>query len=289
MDWARHETSWPHAAHSRFVFCKPHRWHVQEMGDGPLLLLIHGAGGATQSWRHLMPLLAQHYRVVAVDLPGQGFTQSGGQQRMGLVPMSQDLAGLCVDQGWQPAALIGHSAGAAIALEMARHLSFAPPVVGLNAALGTFKGLAGVLFPLMAKALAMTPWVARLFTASTSRPGSVTRLIQGTGSKLHSDDLRWYRALVSDEAHVDGTLAMMAQWSLEPLLAALPAHPSKTLLIVGQNDRTVPPSTSRDVAARMQDCKLVSLPGLGHLAHEENAEAVFDAMDDFLRETTLTY
>ena len=139
------------------------------MGEGPLLLLVHGAGGATQSWRHLLPLLATSYRVVAMDLPGQGFTKSGAQQRMGLVTMAQDLSGLCLDQGWEPKAIIGHSAGGAIALEMARHMHPAPPVIGINAALGNFKGLAGLVFPLMAKALAMTPWVARMFTASTAQ------------------------------------------------------------------------------------------------------------------------
>ena len=56
---------WPHRAHSRQVFCKPHRWHVQEMGQGDLIVLLHGAGGSTHSFRHLMPLLAEHYRVVA--------------------------------------------------------------------------------------------------------------------------------------------------------------------------------------------------------------------------------
>ena len=284
MDWARQGAEWPHAAHSRMVMCKPHRWHLQEMGDGPLLLLIHGAGGATQSWRHLMPLLAQTFRVVAMDLPGQGFTRSGASQRMGLVPMAQDIRGLLADQGWVPEVIVGHSAGAAIALEMARSMDPAPPVIGLNAALGNFKGLAGVLFPLMAKMLAMTPWVARFFTASAGNPQSVTRLIEGTGSHLPPEDLRWYRALISDEAHVDGTLAMMAQWDLAPLLRALPAHPSKTLLIVGDGDKAVPPSTSRDVAKRMPTARFLSLPGLGHLAHEEDAQAVMDAMQDFFRE-----
>jgi magnesium chelatase accessory protein len=258
--------------------CKPHHWHVQETGTGPLVLLIHGAGGATQSWRHLIPLLAQSHRVIAVDLPGQGFTKSGAGQRLGLDPMAQDLAALCRDQGWQPDLIIGHSAGAAVAFQMTLNLADAPPVVGINAALGNFKGLAGLLFPLMAKALAMTPWVARFFTASTARQGSVTRLIEGTGSKLPTEDLRWYRALISDEAHVNGTLAMMAQWHLDPLLRALPEHPSRTLLIVGDNDKAVPPSTSFDVAARMQDATAVSLPGLGHLAHEEDAKAVFEAL-----------
>lgn len=283
MEWEAHKGDWPHATSSRFVLCKPHRWHIQAMGQGPLVLLLHGAGGATQSWRHLMPLLAQDYRVVAIDLPGQGFTKSGAQQRMGLVPMAQDIAGLCKDQGWKPQAIIGHSAGGAIALEMAGHMAPAPPVVGINAALGNFKGLAGLLFPLMAKALAMTPMVARLFTASTSRPGSVTRLIEGTGSKLMADDLRWYRALINDPGHVDGTLAMMAQWDLGPLLRKLALHPSPTLLIVGDADKAVPPSTSRTVAQKMPQAHTETLQGLGHLAHEEDAERVCAAIRSFLQ------
>lgn len=283
MDWAKHSADWPHAAHSRITFCKPHRWHIQEMGKGPLLLLIHGAGGATQSWRHLLPLLAQNYRVVAVDLPGQGFTQSGAQQRLGLVPMAQDLRGLCHDQGWVPDAIIGHSAGTAVALEMTRSMDPAPPVIGINAALGNFKGLAGLLFPMMAKALAMTPWVARLFTASAARPQSIKRLIDGTGSKLTEEDMRWYAALIGDERHVDGTLAMMAQWDLDPLLRALPQITAQTLLIAAEHDKTVPPATSQSVVEKMPGALAVSLPGLGHLAHEEDAAAVYAVIAPFLQ------
>ena len=287
MNWEEHKGDWPQAEYSRFVFCKPRRWHVQERGKGPLVLLIHGAGGATQSWRHLMPIMAEQMRVVAVDLPGQGFTKSGAQQRLGLVEMAQDLTGLCLDQGWDPAAIVGHSAGGAIALEMAAYMTPAPPVVGLNAALGTFKGLAGVMFPLMAKALAMTPGIARLFTASNARPASVKRLIEGTGSKLSMEELRWYRALIGDTDHVNGTLGMMAQWDLAPLLRKLPLHPSPTLLITGDRDKAVPPVTSRDVARRMPQAIHLSLPGLGHLAHEEDAKAVFGSLHGFLRENIL--
>lgn len=274
MDWARDGTDWPHATQSRFVLCKPHRWHVQEMGTGPLLLLIHGAGGGTQSWRHLMPLLAESYHVIAIDLPGQGFTKSGAQQRAGLEPIAEDVTILCRAEGWKPAAIIGHSAGAAVALEMARTMDWTPPVVGINAALGNFKGLAGVVFPIMAKALAMTPMIAQIFTASTARPKSVTRLIEGTGSTLPEADQRWYRALVSDRTHVNATLAMMAQWNLNPLLARLPEYQGSALLVTGDRDKAVPPDTSRDIAAKMGNATHISLPGLGHLAHEEDALAV---------------
>ncbi|MCY4336153.1 MAG: alpha/beta fold hydrolase [Litoreibacter sp.] len=270
------------AAQSRFILCKPHHWHVQEMGEGPLLLLLHGAGGATQSWRHLMPALAEKFRCIAVDLPGQGFTKLGGLRRCGLDEMSLDLQKLCIREGWKPDAIIGHSAGAAIALRMAEDLTPTPRVVGINAALGNFKGLAGLLFPLMAKALAAMPGVAHMFTASTARPGSVARLIEGTGSNLSLSEQRFYRALVSDRTHVDGTLSMMAQWSLDGLLGRLNTHPAPTVLIAASNDKAVPPNTSREAAERMPDARFVALEGLGHLAHEEAPAKVQTQIESFL-------
>lgn len=285
MDWSAHKSDWPHAQTSRFVLCKPHRWHVQEMGSGPLILLLHGAGGSSQSWRHLMPLLARHACVVAIDLPGQGFTKSGAKGRHGLHTMALDILALCKSEGWQPAALIGHSAGGAIALEMAREMAPAPPVIGINAALGHFKGLAGVVFPIMAKALAMMPGVAQVFTASTARKGSVTRLIEGTGSTLPEEDLRWYRALINDRGHVDATLSMMAQWDLGPLLRDLPDHPSPVHLIASAHDKAVPPGTSKNVAPRIAHGSVEIIPDLGHLAHEEDAEAVLVPILQFLRKS----
>ena len=210
-------------------------------------------------------------------------SHSSAYSRERLRERAEDLDRLCAQEGWHPTAIIGHSAGTAIALEMTRQRA-AQQVIGINAALGNFKGLAGLLFPLMAKALAMTPMVARIFTASAAQPASVRRLIEGTGSTLPDEDLRWYRALVNDRDHVDGTLAMMAQWDLNPLLRALPGHEAKTLLITGSLDKAVPPATSQDVAAQMSNARHLQLPNLGHLAHEENASAVLAPILSFLHE-----
>lgn len=283
MDWARHKRDWPHADTSRFVLCKPHKWHVQDAGSGPLLLLLHGAGGSTQSFRHLIPLLTPTHRVIALDLPGQGFTRLGAQARCGLEPMAEDIAALCAQEGWQPVAIIGHSAGAAVAFDLAPRLPApAPLVIGINAALSKFKGVAGVLFPLMAKALAMMPGVASLFTASNSNPRSVQRLIDGTGSKLPSEDLRHYRALVGDRGHVNATLQMMAQWELDSLLARLPRDGARGLLIAGARDRAVPANVSRDMAAQVPGLDYAEIPDLGHLAHEEAPKAVAELILAYL-------
>ena len=263
----------PLSDHSRQILHRPHRWHVQEAGSGPMILLIHGAGGATQSFRHLFPILIQTHHVVAIDLPGQGFTQMGARQRCGLDHMTEDIASLCRAQGWNPAIILGHSAGGAIALRL-WELGLRPAeIVLINAALSNFKGVAGLLFPVMAKALAATPFSASIVTATSSR-NTIRNLITGTGSTLDDAGIDLYYRLLGDRGHVDGTLSMMAQWSLDGLLSRLPQITTPVHLISGLNDRAVPPSVSRDAAARLPQARLTELAQLGHLAHEENAALI---------------
>ncbi len=284
MNWEHLMAEWPNAAHSRFVNCRPHRWHVQEMGEGPLALLLHGAGGATHSWRDVMPLLAQSHRVVAIDLPGHGFTTRGSRQRSGLDPMAEDIHRLCQTEGWEPALIVGHSAGAALALRLAeRGLSPRGQIVGINAALSNFKGIAGWLFPMMARMLAMNPFTANLFVA-TATPASVRRLIEGTGSTLDPAGLGQYQTLIGARSHVDGALAMMAQWSLDGLIARLPQNTARTLFITGDRDKAVPPQVSDQAAAQMPDARVIHLANLGHLAHEESPEEVVNLIRGFVAE-----
>lgn len=187
--------------------------------------------------------------------------------------MATDIARLCAQEGWAPDVIVGHSAGCAVALRLAEpDLSprgQAPLVIGINAALAQFKGLAGLLFPVMAKALAALPFTASLFSGASSNPARVKALIGSTGSDLDAEGLDLYRRLVGNRNHVDGTLLMMSQWSLDPLLARLPEHPSRVHFIVGDRDATVPPDVPEKAAARMRNATIHRMPGLGHLAHEE--------------------
>lgn len=263
---------WPLRAHSTRINCRPHLWHVQTLGSGPDILLLHGAGGSTHSFRHLAPLLAQDYRVLMPDLPGQGFTVLGARTRTGLDAMAQDLTRLVQQENWHPRAIIGHSAGAAIALRMAEMLPTPPgAIIGINAALGNFDGVEGWLFPILAKVLALNPLIPRIFSRVSGTPSRVQNLIAGTGSTLDAAGLAQYVALVRRPEHVDGTLSMMAQWKLDSLLARLPSIETPTLLIAATNDRAVPPEVSRKAAARMPNATCTEIPALGHLCHEEDA------------------
>ena len=275
---------WPNRNASRHVFCAPHLWHVQEIGSGPTLLMIHGAGGASHSWRGLVPVLADHYHLVIVDLPGQGFTRLGARHRCGLDAMAEDLARLIHQEAWTPIAYIGHSAGAAIALRLSE-LAPARAVIGLNAALGQFEGVAGWLFPIMAKLLAAAPFVAQIFSRLAGNPAKVASLLASTGSTIDATGQALYLQLLRMPSHVDATLAMMAQWTLEGLLGRLPQHLTPCLLITASNDHAVPPIKSSNAAARMPHARWHDIAGLGHLLHEEAPQIVAPLILDFL--TTL--
>ena len=116
LDWDVEGLDWPHRQASRFVEAAGLRWHVQQMGQGPVLLLIHGTGGATHSWRDLMPLLARDFTCVAVDLPGHGFSAMPPAACLSLDGMARLLAGLLARLGLSPELVVGHSAGAACLL-----------------------------------------------------------------------------------------------------------------------------------------------------------------------------
>lgn len=102
----------------------------------------------------------------------------------------------------------------------------------------------------------------------------VQRLIDGTGSKIEPIGLALYGRLIRNSAHAAAALGMMANWDLQPLQRELPALKTSLTLVVGQNDRTVPPSESQRVCTLLPSAKLVSLPGLGHLAHEERPKEI---------------
>lgn len=259
--------NWPHATLSRFVDHRPHRWHLQVAGDGPVMLLLHGAGASTMSFRDLIPDLARDFRVIAVDLPGHGFTRMGTRQRQSLDHIARDLLSMLAAEGLAPDLAVGHSAGGAVALRLAE-LAPLRGVIGINAALSPFKGVAGWLFPMMAKALALSPFTALAVSMSTT-DASLRALLRGTGSEIGPEGVALYRRLVSDAGHVDGTLAMMAQWKLDGLLARLPAIGTPTLLMAADRDRAVPPEVSAEAAARLPAATLLRLADLGHLAHEE--------------------
>ncbi len=279
LQWDRDGRDWPNRQASRFLRAAGLRWHVQVMGEGPVALLAHGTGASTHSWRGLMPLLARRFTVVAPDLPGHGFTESPGASRLSLPGMAGATGELLTAMGMRPALAIGHSAGAALILRMALDGRIAPrALVGLNAALMPFGGAGSRLFSTLARAMVGLPVVPWLFAWRAADPGAVERVLHGTGSRLDRRTVELYGRLFRSPRHVGAALGMMANWDLEGLVRQMPRLAAPLVLVVGAADRMVAPAASARAAALVPGARVVSLPGLGHLAHEERPDLVADCV-----------
>lgn len=252
----------------------PHRWHVQQMGEGLDALLLHGAGASAHSWAPITEAISSRYRMFVPDLPGHGFTRSP-KGRARLPNVAQDLAALLHDQSITPELVIGHSAGGAIALEMTRLGLISPRrIVIINGALEDFKGAAGVIFPVMAKILVLNPLTGMFLSSGPQSLSQARAVIKSTGSELPDALLRPYAHLIGRKPHVDGTLGMMAQWSLAELNRALPNITTPTLFLHGAKDSAVDTSVSERAVKAMPNARLVVMDGVGHLAHEEDPSTV---------------
>lgn len=280
--WETDGRDWPNRAHSRFVAADGYDWHVQRRGPvtdnavsnatakAPVCLLLHGTGAATHSWRDIMPLLGSDYRVIAPDLPGHGFTRTNLRRAVSLPMMAASVAALLAKLDAKPDLIVGHSAGAAIALQLALDQGWQVPIVGLNPALMPFPGLAAKIFPQLARLLFANPFAAPILANIARGPGETERFLRrATGSVIDAEGARCYRLLFSRSAHCDGAIRMMASWRLEPLQARLPGYAAPLLLVHGGNDQAIARSAVAQAAALKAGCETVELPKLGHLAHEE--------------------
>jgi magnesium chelatase accessory protein len=270
MDWTKDGTDWPNRTASRFVKVGGLSWHVQIMGEGPTIVLAHGTGAATHSFRELMPILARDFTVVAADLPGHGFTGAPASYRMNLPDMATAYADLLRTLGVAPVLAVGHSAGAAILARMVLDGGIAPAaLVALNGALLPIPGMSGQIFSGVAKLLAMVPAVPWFFSWHAGDPATVARTIGGTGSTLDAAGLKYYGRLLGDQAHVGNVLAMMANWDLEPLQRDLPSLRTQLVLVAADGDRAVPLKVSQKVQALVPSARIIVQNGYGHLSHEE--------------------
>lgn len=274
-------TWWPHAAHSRTLDAGALRWHAQqwlhEDRDAPVALLLHGTGAATHTWRHVAPLLAPRFHVIAPDLPGHGFTSAPAQQPFTLPGVAYAVSELLGTMKLRPTLIVGHSAGAAIAMRMVLDGLMAPALtVSIAGAILPLQGPIGRLFMPLARALTINPFVPPAFAAMARLPSVARRLLASTGSRIDAEGEHCYGYLMANATHAAGALRLMASWDLQPLADDLTHWRAPLLLIAGADDRTLPAAHSQRVQAIVGNAasRCVVLPRLGHLAHEEDAAAV---------------
>lgn len=266
-------TDWPDRQYSQFVEAAGLRWHVQLRGEGPDLLLLHGTGASLHSWMPVARLLEQRFRIVSLDLPGQGFTQMASPEQCSLPGMSRGVAGVLDVLQVNPSLIAGHSAGAAIASSLCLRGTANPAaVISINGAMLPFGSVAAPVFSRAAKVLSGSSVFTQIVALHAVLRKPVERMLRQTGSSTPPEMIRCYRELLGNSQHVAATLRMMANWDLSQLERNLDRLNPALYLIVCDNDLVLPPAQGEQLAKRVTDSVLLRVPDLGHLGHEEHPQ-----------------
>ena len=262
---------------SRKVRCGPFNWQIRTAGSGPVCLLLHGTGASVHTWDNLCPLLAPHYSLVMVDLPGHANTETPANEALTLPAIAQALHELIEQEQLNTEMIIGHSAGTAIMFELClQYPHYAKRLISINAAVIPLKGLAGYLFAPLARVSANLGFMPAFFAYRAGNDRNVKKLLDSTGSKIDARSFQHYARLFQNPEHNAGVLRMMSQWRLESLNARLGKLQIPVLLIAGSNDKTIPLRDTYKLQKLLpaDKVKVSVINNCGHLLHEENPQAV---------------
>jgi pimeloyl-ACP methyl ester carboxylesterase len=270
---------------------------------GPLMVCVHGLGGAAWNWSALAPLLTDEMRVIAPDLAGHGYTPAAGRRTT--VPANRRLLEQFLREvAREPVVLVGNSMGGAIsALQAAAAPELVRGVVLVDPALPR-----PLLSPIDARVAASfaaiaLPGLGEAALARRRRTVTAERIVQETLALCCVDPSRVPREVVDTAIEMArhrgrdreaGPSFLLAARSVVKLLtrprrfnAALDGIEAPVMLIHGDKDRLVPVRVARSVAKAHPDWQLEIAPDVGHVPQLEAADWTAKVIRDWLRANQL--
>jgi pimeloyl-ACP methyl ester carboxylesterase len=281
-DQAWQSINWSAHVHSAII--RGRRIRYADIGSGPAVVLIHGQGGCWQWWLRVIPTIAGHGRIIAVDLAGFGESEPIAANQDVFGEQVSTIVALLDHLGLAKSMIVGHSMGGLVSLQVAS--DFPRRVSGLllvdaggaNISPDRLRWILAVLR--IFNALFSIPWVPRV----VAQTPPLRALFFAAG--VH----KW-RTL--SEPLARAILPRMAApgfvQSLEAAAAAVnhvrPQDITCPCLVVwGARDRILPASTGRTLASKIPDGPFVALEAVGHCPMIETPDQFAGLLTDFLRD-----
>jgi pimeloyl-ACP methyl ester carboxylesterase len=268
-----------------------HRRAFLRGGQGPTLLLIHGIGDSSRTWRPVLNLLAEHHTVIAPDLLGHGDSDKP-RADYSVGGFANGMRDLLAVLDVERATVVGHSLGGGVALQFA----YQYPQLCERLVLIASGGLGTEVTPLFRAAalpgagLAINlsvRWAVRLPALAAARTaaglgildphdvGEFAQLWQGLrDASTRAAFLRTLRSVIDVRGQSVSSRDRLY------LAAAIPM-----LLIWGGRDPVLPVAHARTVAEELQACRLEVVERAGHLPHHADPQRVVMQLSRFIQDT----
>jgi pimeloyl-ACP methyl ester carboxylesterase len=274
----------------RYVEARGHRFHVAEAGGGEPLVMLHGWPQHWYEWRHQIPALAKHYRVICPDLRGFGWSDAppSGYDKETL---AEDMVGVMDALGLDRVKLVGHDWGGWCGFlicmnhpdRIERFLALNIPPPWGKTDLRTF----AAIWRFWYQGLLATPlgrWVLE------NRPGFVGYIIRGTSPNneaFSEEEVAAFTEPLREPARANATVQLYRTFLLREFpKIARGAYAGKrlatpTLLMFGTKDFAISPALLRGYEPFVEDFTLELVPDSGHFIAEEKPQLVTERALEF--------
>jgi pimeloyl-ACP methyl ester carboxylesterase len=257
------------------------RWHFEEQGAGPPLLLLHGLGASSFSWRHNLTPLGKHFRVLAPDLPPHGRSPAPLDADYSLEALAAAIMAFMDRQGIPRAAVAGNSLGGGLALMLARDYPERISALVLLAPAAALTRVPWIFYPLRPPVLGrlaavlMGPWLIPL----------ALRLAYHRRELITPEVVAGYALPFRELCRRLALSRLCRQLQILPLdrvKLLLQKISQPVSLIWGQEDRILPAPQAFWIKEQLPQAEFHLLPGVGHAPQEETPAAVNKIIIDFL-------
>lgn len=253
--------------------------HYEELGEGPVVILLHGIGASLVTWRRLVPLLAKHYRVICVDLPGFGRSSKFPKRDHGLDAQADTLIEFCRLLSIKEASLVGSSMGGAIALWMGlkAHKMFHRIVVLAPA-------VSPSLMPVELSAFSSLLHPSASILINKYMIKSIMKRVYSKHELITQDHIDLYQRPYIEEPAALQTFVKATQVISDARMPEAFANlKSEVLLLFGAKDKMVPKSVMNTFLKTVPHTRYAEHPEAGHHPHEDEPDWVFEQVHHFLK------
>jgi pimeloyl-ACP methyl ester carboxylesterase len=272
----------------RFVTIHGQRIGYRMGGDGPVLLLLHGIAGSSQTWIPAMELLRSDYTLVAPDFLGHGHSSKpNGDYSLG--NFASWMRDLLVVLGIERATVVGQSFGGGVAMQFAYQFPDLCERLVLVDAGGLGREVNWILrIATLPAAEYVMPVLFPSFTRSWADP--VFRLADRVGLRSVPAREIWraYRSLTDSDSRRAFIRTMRSVidpggQSVSAMDRLYLAEQIPTLIVWGEKDRIIPLAHAQQALRAAPHSRLEIMPGVGHFPQSEDPVSFVEILKDFLR------
>ena len=255
--------------------------HLIDAGSGPAVLMVHGSQAWAYAWRFQIPVLADAgYRAIAVDLPGEGYSQADETFDYSIPGMSDFLSQVLDHFNLPSAVLMASSAGGLPVLDFAiRHPERIDGLV-LASTCGVSHRLP--LLWRMARVPALGEAMGWFLSEGIVRQNLREAMVD-PNSFDEKDVKAYYQPLTRPEAWKTN-LKIERSWDPSFVEENISRIRCPALIVWGEKDPWHPVDMAQEFARRLQRADVKILPGCGHLPHEEQPQEFNRLLLAFLSE-----